>query len=140
MVDRSSCRVPRASRLPPRKLNLPSLTLIVAINASVRHDDEWFDDVDDLDRIETIIGDLQTESDPLIAAAIATSRIARSQAFSEGNKRTALLVGRWILDRNNLRGNRIIPNDDHELAKLLLKAARGEEISQQVIALFESRN
>jgi len=120
-------------------LNFPRLELVVAINASIRHDDEWFDEVDDLDRIEKIIGDLQSESDPLIAAAIATSRIARSQAFSEGNKRTALLVGRWILDHNGLNGIRIIPNDDLELANLLLKAARGENISQRIIALFESR-
>lgn len=111
----------------------------MAINASVRHDDEWFDEVDDLDRIEKIISDLKTESDPLICAAIATSRITRSQAFSEGNKRTALLVGRWILDRNGLSGSRIIPKDDLELANLLLKAARGEEIGELVIALFESR-
>jgi prophage maintenance system killer protein len=95
--------------------------------------------VDDLDRIERFVSDLQSESDPLIAAAIATSRIARSQAFSEGNKRTALLVGRWILEQNGLSGSRIIPKDDHELANLLLRAARGEEISEQVVAIFKSR-
>jgi len=120
-------------------LNIPGLEVVVAINASVRHDDEWFDDVDDLDRIEKILTDLQAESDSLIAAAIATSRIATAQAFSEGNKRTALLVGRWILDRNDLSGSRFMPSDDRELANPLLKAARGEEISGHVIALFDSR-
>lgn len=120
-------------------MRIPSLETIVAINSSVRHEDEWFEDQDELDRIEVIIRDLLTETDPLIAAAIATSRIARSQAFTEGNKRTALLVGRWILDHNDLRGDQIIPNSDLELANLLLKAARGEDISQLVIALFRSR-
>ena len=139
MVDRTSCRVPRTTHLSPRKLNIPGLEVVVAINASVRHDDEWFDDVDDLDRIEKILTDLQAESDSLIAAAIATSRIATAQAFSEGNKRTALLVGRWILDRNDLSGSRFMPSDDRELANPLLKAARGEEISGHVIALFDSR-
>lgn len=120
-------------------MKLPSLGAIVAINASVRHEDEWFSDDDDLDRIEKIVQDLQSETDPLTAAAIATSRIARSQAFSEGNKRTALLIGRWILDRNGLKGDEIIPSNDLELANLLLKAARGEDISPQVLDLFRKR-
>ena len=106
-------------------MNIPGLEVVVAINASVRHEDEWFDDEDDLDRIEKILIDLQGESDSLNAAAIATSRIARAQAFSEGNKRTALLVGRWILDRNGLSGSRFMPTDDRELANLLLRTARG---------------
>jgi prophage maintenance system killer protein len=113
-------------------LNFPSLELVVAFNASVRHNDEWFDEEDDLVRIVQILEELQTEIDPLFAAALATSRIARSQAFSEGNKRTALLVGRWILDRNCFIGSRIIPKDDLELAHLLLKAARGEDVIEQV--------
>jgi prophage maintenance system killer protein len=113
--------------------------VVVAINASVRQDDEWFDDEDEIHRVERILGDLQMESDPLHAAALATGRIARSQAFSEGNKRTALLVGRWILDRNGLNGSLIIPDNDFELAKLLLKAARGNDVTEQVFSLFKSR-
>jgi prophage maintenance system killer protein len=120
-------------------LILPNLDEVVAINASVRRDDEWFTDDDDLDRVRNIIHGLHTESDPLTAAAFATSRIARSQAFAEGNKRTALLVGRWILDRNGLNGSDIIPKDDHELADLPLRAARGEDMSQEVHDLFNSR-
>ena len=113
--------------------------MVVAINASVRHDDEWFDEEDEVHRIEKILGDLQMESDPLIAAALATGRIARSQAFTEGNKRTALLVGRWILDRNGLNGSLIIPDDDFELAALLLDAARGKDVTGQILSLFQSR-
>jgi len=62
---------------------------------------------------------------PVEAAASAVGRIARSQAFTEGNKRTALLVGRWILDRNDVDGLRFIPEDDSELGNLLLSAASG---------------
>jgi prophage maintenance system killer protein len=120
-------------------LNLPSLELVVALNAAVRHNDEWFDEEDDLDRIARILEELQTELDPLVAAAIATSRIARSQSFTEGNKRTALLVGRWILDRNGFVGSRIIPTGDLELARLLIQAARGEDVSKQVTELLRSR-
>jgi hypothetical protein len=35
-------------------LRLPSLCIIVAINHSIRHDDEWFGDPDELDRIELL--------------------------------------------------------------------------------------
>ena len=120
-------------------MNLPSRELVVAFNAAVRHNDEWFEEEDDLDRLDWILEELQTELDPLVAAATATSRIARSQSFTEGNKRTALLVGRWILDQNGLIGIRIIPKSDLELAHLLLKAARGEDVSKQVTELFRSR-
>ena len=139
LAGRTSCRIPRHTRLPPNKLNLPSLELVVAFNAAVRHNDEWFDEEDDLDRIARILEELQTELDPLVAAAIATSRIARSQSFTEGNKRTALLVGRWILDRNGFVGSRIVPKGDLELAHLLLKAARGGDVGKQVTELFRSR-
>ena len=40
LVDGTSCRVSRSSRLPPLKLKIPSLEVIVAINVSVLHDDE----------------------------------------------------------------------------------------------------
>ncbi len=62
-----------------------------------------------------------------------------SQAFTEGNKRTALLVGRWILDRNGADGLRFIPEDDTKLASLLLSAARGVDESDHVKELFDSR-
>jgi prophage maintenance system killer protein len=120
-------------------LKFPSLEVVVAINASVRHDDEWFDEEDEVHRVEKILEELRIESDPLHAAALATGRIARSQAFTEGNKRTALLVGRWILDRNGLIGSLIIPDDDFELAKLLLEAARGTEVTERILSLFQSR-
>ena len=120
-------------------MNLPSLELIVAFNASVRHGDEWFDEPDDLDRIVRILNDLHSAIDPIVVAAMATSRITRAQAFTEGNKRTALLVGRWILDRNDFDGGSMIPRNDFELANLLLDAARGRDMDEKVVELFKSR-
>ncbi|HUD17326.1 MAG TPA: Fic family protein [Acidimicrobiales bacterium] len=120
-------------------MRLPSLSIIVAINHSIRHDDEWFGDPDELDRIERILAELQREEDPVVAAATAVGRIARSQAFTEGNKRTALLIGRWILDRNGVDGLRFIPEHDTQLGDLLLSAARGIDETRSVIELFESR-
>ncbi len=75
----------------------------------------------------------------MVAAALSVSRLAQSQAFTEGNKRTAVLVGRWILDRNGLDGAKFIQENDIELAELLLQAARGEDVNKEVVDLFDSR-
>jgi len=43
------------------------------------------------------------------AAAVLAYRVTRAQGFTEGNKRTALLLARWLLDRNGIDGAVIIP-------------------------------
>ena len=62
-------------------------------------------------------GEFQKEEDPVIAAATVVARIARSQAFTEGNKQTVLLIGRWILNRNGADGLRFIPTTRHRTGR-----------------------
>jgi prophage maintenance system killer protein len=113
--------------------------MVVAFNHPIRQDDEWLNEPDELERIERLLEQLEDETDPVIASAHAVGRIARSQAFTEGNKRTALLVGRWILDRNGIDGLGVIPEQDTELGGLLLSAARGVDEDDKITQLFESR-
>jgi len=116
-------------------LRIPSLEVVVAFNHSIREVDEWFDEPDELDRVERLLERLADETDPVVAAALSVSRLTQSQAFTEGNKRTAVLVGRWILDRNGLDGAKYIQENDVELAQFLLQAARGADVSREVVEL-----
>ena len=109
-------------------MRIPSLEVVVAFNHTIREADEWFDEPDELDRVKRLLDRLADETDPVVAAALRVSRLAQSQAFTEGNKRTAVLVGRWILDRNGLGGAKFIQENDVELAQLLLRAARGSDV------------
>ena len=62
----------------------PTLALAVAVNRSVRERDEWFDEPDDLDRVERAIAAIETIDDPVDAAAVLACRLTRAQGFTEG--------------------------------------------------------
>src|SRR5262249_52306323 len=66
-------------------------------------------------------------------------RVARAPAFGEANKRTALLLARWVLDRNGEDGLPLLPPTDRELSDLLVKAASGMDVERQMIALLLAR-
>ncbi|MHB1498673.1 MAG: Fic family protein [Acidimicrobiales bacterium] len=119
----------------------PSLALVVAINRAVREADEWFDDEpDDLPRVKAVLVAAQAVQDPVVAAATLAFRLTRAQAFAEGNKRTALLVARWVLDHNGIDGAQVLPPDDRVLADLLVKAAMGVDVGREILDLFVSRS
>lgn len=48
----------------------PTLALAVAINRAVRAEDEWFDEPDDLDRVQRAISALARVDDPVLGAAV----------------------------------------------------------------------
>ena len=82
---------------------------------------------------------IESLTDPVEAAAVLAFRIARAQAFGEGNKRTALLLARWLLDQNGQDGAALLPADDREVAGLLLRAASGVDVQEGLVAILRSR-
>jgi prophage maintenance system killer protein len=120
-------------------LKRPTLGLAVAVNRAVREHGEWFDEPDDLDRVERAIAAIETIDDPVEAAAVLACRLTRAQGFTEGNKRTALLLARWILDRNNVDGAVLLPPNDRAFADLLVKAASGVDVEDEALALLRRR-
>ena len=111
----------------------------MAINRAVRRQDEWFDEPDDLYRVDGVLAGAANLTDPLVAAADLAFRIARAQAFGEGNKRTALLVARWVLDRNGIDGSLVLLADDRVVADLLVRAAMGSDVEDEILQLFGTR-
>jgi len=119
-------------------LKKPSLRLAIEINKRVRQVDEWFDEPDDWDRVSRALASVDHEEDPVVAAAVLAYRVTRAQGFTEGNKRTALLLARWILDHNGIDGRQILPSNDLVLADLLVKAAAGADVEEDIIARLRS--
>jgi prophage maintenance system killer protein len=118
----------------------PTLALAVALNYATRQDDEWFDEPDDLDRVQRALDVVAGIEDPVTAAAVVAYRVARAQGFGEGNKRTAFLLAKWTLDRNGLDGSAILPSDDRAMADLLVKAAAGQDVQDGLMDLLISRH
>ena len=118
---------------------MPTVELAVAINEAVREGDEWFEESDDLERLAKAIDSVADEVDPVAAAAKLAFRVAHAQAFGEGNKRTALLLARWLLDHNGVDGEAILPVDDEAMGSLLVKAASGLDVEADIIERLASR-
>jgi prophage maintenance system killer protein len=120
-------------------LKRPELQLAVEINQRVRSDDEWFDEPDDLDRVDSALRSIDDFVDPIAAAAAIAYRVTKAQGFAEGNKRTALLLARWILDNNGLDGSRVIDPEDRDFADLLVRAASGGDVEAEILQFFSDR-
>jgi prophage maintenance system killer protein len=113
--------------------------LAIALNHAARQDDEWFDEPDDLERIQRALHAVSEINDPVTAAAVVAYRVARAQGFGEGNKRTAFLLAKWTLDHNGEDGAALLPPDDREAADLLVKAAAGHDVQGALLDLLQSR-
>ncbi len=120
-------------------MNKPTLRLAIEFNKRVRGDDEWFDDPDDLDRVERALVSIDDLENPLVAAGVLAYRITLAQGFAEGNKRTALLLARWLLDRNGVDGGQILPQEDRVIADLLVQTASGADVEEEIISIMEAR-
>lgn len=60
----------------------------------------FFDEEDERDRVERALKGAEKISDPVRLAGALMSRLARSQALTEGNKRTALAGTHFVLVAN----------------------------------------
>ncbi len=118
----------------------PTLALAIALNHATRQDDEWFEEPDDLERVQRALDAVSQIDDPVTAAAVVAYRVARAQGFGEGNKRTAFLLAKWTLDRNGLDGSGILPSEDRAVADLLVKAAAGQDVQDDLVGLLDSRH
>jgi len=117
----------------------PTLDHAVAFNRSERREDEWFDEPDDLERVQRALDSIAALDDVVDAAAVLAYRVARAQGFGEGNKRTALLLARWLLDRNGEDGLRFLAADDRVVADLLVAAAGGRNVERELIDVLRLR-
>ena len=122
-----------------RALRRPSVDFATAISRSVRSNDEWFDEPDDIDGLAQALSAVDNIDDRIVAAGVLAFRVTRAQAFGEGNKRTALILSRWILDRNEVNGSSIIRPDDYVLADLLVKPASGLDVETEIVNLLLQR-
>jgi len=118
----------------------PTLELAVAFNRLARQDDEWFDEPDEFDRLQRALEVLDSIDDPITAAAVVAYRVAKAQAFGEGNKRTGFLLAKWILDRNGEDGAALLPPDDREFAALLVRAASGVDVEAEMVEVLRRRH
>ncbi len=117
----------------------PSLDLAIALNRLARQDDEWFDAPDDLERLRRALAAIDGIEDPVTAAAVLAFRVARAQAFGEGNKRTAFLLAKWVLDRIGHDGSTLLPTADREFADVLVKAASDLDVQEELLELLQVR-
>ena len=83
---------------------------------------------------------IEAVEEPTEAAAVLASMVTRAQGFAEGNKRTALLLARWVLDHNGVDGAQILLPSDRDFADLLVQAAAGFDVQADMISLLASRH
>jgi prophage maintenance system killer protein len=123
-------------------VRFPTLDEVIACNEAVRQPDEASQsaDDDDLELVARSLERAREAEDPIDAAAALVFELAHAQGFYEGNKRTAVLIARWFIGVNTeIDPDLLIPPDDREIADLLIKAARGDSVADEIRALLVSR-
>ena len=123
-------------------MSFPTLDEAVACNEAVREPAEVSQTPDDadLDRVERALVRAQIQKDAIDAAASLAHELTAAQGFYEGNKRTALLWSAGFIAENTDRDpDALIPPDDRRLGDLLIAAARGERVGDEIRALLTER-
>ncbi len=115
------------------------MNLVAAINKELREPDEFFGDDDELDRVERVLRGTEGIADPVRLAGALMSRLARAQAFAEGNKRTALAIAHLILSFNGVEPETYLPPEDAAIPNFLVRAARGEDVEHGVLKAMSGK-
>jgi len=58
----------------------------IEINQRVRGDDEWFDEPDDIERVESALRSIDDHQDPVETAALVASRVTRAQGLPKATR------------------------------------------------------
>jgi hypothetical protein len=61
-------------------LTRPTLALAITLNHATRQDDEWFDEPDDLDRVQRALEVVAGIEDPVTAAAVVADHVVKAAA------------------------------------------------------------
>ena len=123
-------------------MRFPTLDEVIACNELVREPDEFSPsaDDDDLALVEGALHSAREVGDAIDAAAVLVYELVAAQGFFDGNKRTAVLIGRWFLSVNTDRDpDVLIRPDDRELGELLVRAARGDDVEEELVTLLRNR-
>ncbi len=65
-------------------IETPGVALAVAINRSVRADDEWFDEPDDVERLISALAAAEGLEDPVVAAGLLAFRAVVKERPARG--------------------------------------------------------
>jgi len=123
-------------------LRFPTLEEAIACNEAVRESSEVSTtaDDDDLDRVDRALRRAASQRDPIEAVASILYEITAAQGFYEGNKRTAVLLARWLIGINmSIEPDALIPPDDERLGDLLIATARGDDTYRALRELLIER-
>ena len=73
-------------------MNKPTLQLALEFDRAVRGDDEWFEEPDELERVQKALGSSEDIDDPTEAAAVLAFRLTTAQRIHRGQQESCAVA------------------------------------------------